>query len=114
MSLFGVNATVTITGLTKPSDTAETQESWTTGVKATAVPAYIEQMDAKVAVIFSGENAFKTYQMFCELPLNIAEGDKVVDDKNREYTVQGVQLYSDNRDVPNHVEVMMVLRYPTN
>lgn len=115
MSLkFGINAVVTITGLTKPSDTNEDQNSWTTGVKATGLEAYIEQLDPKVAVIFSGENAFKTYQMFLGVPAPIADGDKVTDDQGREFMVQGVQKYINNREIPNHLEVMMVQRYPTN
>lgn len=108
---FGNNAVIEVTGLTRPADTSESQESWTTGVKITGLSCYLEQVDPKIASIFSGENAFKTFQILTNEILDIKETDKVTDDKGRTFTVQGVQTFKGDQDVPDHMEIMIVKKY---
>jgi hypothetical protein len=111
---FGFNSIVTVTGLTKPSDTSENQKSWTTGTKVTDLNCYIEQIDPKTAAIFDAETAFKRFLMITDGVFDIDEGDKVTDNHGRSFVVAAVQKFSENPDVPNHLEVHMVKRYPDN
>lgn len=108
---FGNNAVIEVIGLTKPSDTTENQNSWTTGVKLTGLSCYLEQVDPKIAMIFDGENAFKMFQILTNEIVDIKETDKVTDDKGRTFTVQGVQSFRGDRDVPDHMEIMIVQKY---
>lgn len=114
INTFGFNSVVTVTGLSRPSDTAEDQKSWTTNTKVTNLNCYIEQIDPKTAAIFDAETAFKRFLLMTDGVVTIGEGDKVADNHGRTFTVQAVQVFDQNPDVPNHMEVHMVKRYPDN
>ena len=111
---FGFNSVVTVTGLSRPSDTTEDQKSWTDAVKVENLHCYIEQIDPKTAAIFDAETAFKRFMLVTDGVFAIGEGDKIEDNHGRRFSVQAVQTFSENLDVPNHMEVHMVKRYPDN
>lgn len=108
------NSIVTVTGLSKPADTAKDQKSWTTDVKYTDLACYIEQMDIKTTLIFAGEASAKMFLMIVPENLDISEGDKIVDNHSRTFTVQAVQSFVGDTDVPVHMEIQLVQRYPDN
>lgn len=112
ISSLGTNSVIEIVGLTRPADTIENQKSWSTGVKYSNVYAYIEQMDAKNTMIFNGDASSKMFTMLAHGIFQISIGDKVKDNHGREFTVQGVQAFVGDVDVPDHVEVVMVQKYP--
>lgn len=61
------------------------------------VEAYIESQQADIAQVLGEQNNIETLQMFCD-PITVSTGDKVIDDKGREYRVDGVERHENNFD----------------
>jgi len=106
------NSIVTITGLSKPSDTAKDQKSWTTDTKESNLACYIEQANAQTTLIFAGEGGVNIYNIFVPGGTNIDSGDKITDNHGRSFTVQSVQKFVGDQDVQDHYEGILVQRYP--
>lgn len=110
----GMNSTISITRLTKPSDTVKDQKSWTTGVVYSNKKAYIEPVDAQTNLLFGGESGAKIYRIIMREALNIYEGDKIMALDGRVFVAQGTRVFSGDSDIPDHTEINAVLRYPDN
>jgi len=110
---FGSNSVVTITGLTKPSDTIENQKSWTTGIKYENISCYIEQMSAKNTLLFAGGVSAKLFTLLTETVLSVTESDKITDDHGRTFSIQAVNSFVGDKFIPDHTELILVQKYPS-
>lgn len=102
--MIGANNTVDVYALVDTSGKFE--YSGTALFESLSV--YIEKVDPKLAAIVDGQNVFNTYSMIVEDELSWETDYKVVDAQGNEYKVTGFQDFTNNTDVPNHVEVTMV------
>ncbi len=63
--------------------------------------------------MFNGDIAAKAFQLMTNGVFNIVEGDKITDNHERTFKVNAVQSFVGDPDVPDHMEIMMLQKYPS-
>lgn len=108
--MIGANNIISVKRMAKD---AEKKEAFDSTFVLQNEPAYIEPIDAQVATILDGLNAFFMFKIYCEGKLDIRIGDKITDQQSREYIVKGVEPYSNNGDTGDMTQMICTLRFPS-
>lgn len=75
------------------------------------VAVWIEQLDKKASLMWSGDSSLLINLMHIDGLPDIKTSDLVTDDDGVEYIVQGVQFFK-GADIPSHTEVIMAKQHP--
>lgn len=76
------------------------------------VEAYIESQQADLSQVLGEQSNLETFEMYCD-PITISAGDKVVDDKGREYRVDGIERHENNSDCDDLLKITLKSQHST-
>ena len=100
--ILGSNATISVYKLAYGTNT----ETYPSTATLSGVEAYIESQQAEMIAVLGEQANIETFLMYCD-PIDIAKGDKVIDDQNREYRVIGAERHEQNKDTDDVIRVIL-------
>jgi hypothetical protein len=106
--MIGSNAVVSVYAMINGTST----NTYSATATLTGVEAYIESQGSEISQVLGEQNNLETFEMYCD-PIAIAAGDKVVDDRSREYRVIGVERHEANADTDDLLKVTMRAQHDT-
>lgn len=105
--MLGSNATISTYRLTESG----TKKEFSGSATLTGLDVYLEKAQPEVTAFMDEQSALNTFKMWTDDIFDIVIGDKVVDQDSNNYIVKGVQKYSNNVDVENHMEIIITQKY---
>lgn len=100
--MIGTNATVSVYHLDSNTKT----NTYPSTADLTGVEAYIESKSADLVQVLGEQSNIEAFDMFCD-SIEIKVGDKIIDDRGREYRVTGVERHENNQDTDDLLRVTM-------
>jgi len=100
--IMGANATISVYKLQYGSKL----DTYASSAAVSGAEAYIEGQQAEMIVVLGDQANLETFVMWCD-PIDIAKGDKIIDDRSREYRVIGVERHDNNTDTDDMLKVVL-------
>ncbi len=100
--ILGANATISVYKLQYGTKL----DTYASVAAVSGVEAYIEGQQAEMIAVLGEQANIETFFMWID-PIDIAKGDKIVDDRNREYRVIGIERHDNNADTDDVLKVII-------
>jgi len=96
---------------TKRRTTTNGKETYPDAYTIQGEGVYIEQASAEIASSYADIPAYYIYTLITDSILDIKVADLVIDQNGENYSVASVNRLMGNTDVPNHMEVVLKMKY---
>lgn len=106
--MIGANATVAVYNLQFGAST----DTYPATANLSGLEAYIESKGADLVQVLGDQANLEVFDMFID-PVAIEIGAKVIDDKNREYRVSGIERHENNPDGQDLYRITMNAQHKT-
>lgn len=108
--MLGTNASISSKRLTN----ANNKESYPATFYLSAIECYLEKARPEVAIRWDGVAAYDIFTAYVEGNYDIIISDYVEDDEGVAYVVGEIQVFKNNSDVPDSMEITLFKKYAGN